>query len=104
MELEIRQYFIVSELRNTDEDTCARITDTLLSNNDLCAQWILATSTTTDDEHAFSILKMVVDLYITIRGFAFTKSCLELYKKATKKHVAKSKGIRKELFISHSTL
>ena len=37
MELEIRQYFIVSELRNTGEDTCARITDTLLSNDNLCA-------------------------------------------------------------------
>ena len=44
MELEIRQYFIVSELRNTDEDTRARITDTLLSNDNLCVQWILATS------------------------------------------------------------
>ena len=29
------------------------------------------TCTGRDDEHALSIFKMVIDLYLTIRGFAF---------------------------------
>ena len=52
-----------------------QIIDALFTKDDLHAQWALATSTGRDDEHALSIFKMVIDLYLTIRGFAFAKSC-----------------------------
>ena len=46
------------------------------------------------------MLKKIVDLYVTIRGFAFTSSCLEIYKQSKRKALQRSKGIRKELFTS----
>ena len=38
-----------------------------------------------DNDVTSAVLKQFVKLYVTIRGFAFTTSCLELYKQAHKK-------------------
>ena len=42
-------------------------------------------------------MKMVVDLYVTIRGFAFANAWVEQYKAATKTNLQKSKGLRKKI-------
>ena len=55
------------------------------------------------DESTLQLLKMIVELYLTIRVFAFAESCLELYKQETKRGNSKSKGIRKELFTSSNS-
>ena len=44
---------------------------------------------------------MMVELYVTITGFSFATSCVELYKQSTKKTLQKGKGIRKEVFTSN---
>ena len=43
------------------------------------------------------LLRMIIDLWITIRGFSFANSWLEMYKQENKKTVQKSKGVRKQL-------
>ena len=43
-----------------------------------------------------TVLKMMVELYVTIRGFAFASSCIELYKVAHKKKLQKSKALRRK--------
>ena len=99
MEIEIRQYLLVSRIAHMDDDGIRnQVIDALLSKDDLLAQWMLTTAT--EDEYTLVLFRMVIELYLTIRGFAFVKSCLELYKQATKKQITKSKGIRKELFTS----
>ena len=65
-------------------------------NADLLFQWSLLTATI-GDEVGNIILKKLADLYITIRGFAFASSCLELYKQQHKKRTQKSKALRKKL-------
>ena len=50
-----------------------------------------------DQEDREVLFEMVVDLWVTIRGFLFTSDWIELYKIANKKSVQKSKGKRKEL-------
>jgi hypothetical protein len=93
MEVQLRQHFCTNKL--TNESSSANIVHVLLAQDELYVQWRTTTSTSPDDEHALSIFKIVVELYVTIRGFAFAKSCVELYKQATKKQTAKSKGLRK---------
>ena len=44
-----------------------------------------------------TVLKMMVELYVTICGFAFASSCLELYKVAHKKKLQKSKALRRKV-------
>ena len=43
---------------------------------------------------------MLVGLYLTVRGFGFAASCLEIYKQAKRKALQRAKGLRKELFTS----
>jgi hypothetical protein len=53
------------------------------------------------NDNAPVLLHMIVELYVTIRGFSFASSFVELHKKSSKKSLQKGKGIRKELFTSN---
>lgn len=44
-----------------------------------------------------ALLSLIIDQWITIRGFTYTSHWMEMYKDTTKKKVQKSKGIRKTL-------
>ncbi len=59
-------------------------------------QWCMVT-TEVEDEEARSLLNMIVNLYVTIRGFSFAKSIMEQYKVSNKKNLQKSKALRKKL-------
>ena len=68
----------------------------VLKNEDLLFQWALVTSNS-DDEVGQKVLELICELYLTVRGFAFAKSCLELYKQTHKKSIQKSKALRKSI-------
>jgi len=73
------------------------ILEKALEDVDVRFYWDLAngiTSTEIGDE----LLKMVIDVYTTIRGNAFTKGFMEQYKQKNKKSTQKSKSLRKKLF------
>lgn len=76
----------------------------IITNDEVLFQWCLVTSSTegSADEQLASLLKMIIDLYVTIRGFAFASSCLELYKQAKKKTLQKTKPLRSKLAQSDS--
>ncbi len=50
-----------------------------------------------EEEEAQGLLELVVDLWITIRGFSFASTWMEKFKAEHKKSVQKSKGVRKQL-------
>ncbi len=94
MEEEIRNYLRIKLIQ--DEKTKERISEAILANEDVLFQWSLL-SAAVDDDPGKVILQMLAKLYITVRGFAFATSCLELYKQRHKKKTQKSKGLRKKL-------
>ena len=51
----------------------------------------------TDEQHAIQLLKEIVGLWVTIRGFSIAGAWLEQYKQASKSSVSKSKSLRKGL-------
>ena len=54
--------------------------DAILKSEDSWFEWcIIAVEA---DNAATTVLCQFIDLYITIRGFAFAKICLEMYKEA----------------------
>ena len=97
MEEEIRKEFVVSNAKTLNSETKKKVLDSVLSNDDLLFKWSLLTSTTIGDDMGNIILKKLAELYVTIRGFAFASSCLELYKQQHKKKTQKSKALRKKL-------
>ena len=86
----------VTALKKLDETTKITIIDATLANEDLLFQWALV-SANAHDFIGTAVLKKIVTLYITIRGFAFATSCLEIYKQRHRKNVQKSKALRREV-------
>ena len=77
----------------------AQIIEKVLTNKDLLHQWSFCMFDA--GEHVSNaILHKVVELYITIRGFAFASSCVELYEQSSKKALSKKKALRTELNLS----
>ena len=50
------------------------------------------------DKVGRELLEMIVDLWVTIRGFSFAGAWVELYKQKTKKTLQRSMGLRKGLY------
>lgn len=69
----------------------------IVGDADVQQHWCMAAVDIMDEEDADELLKMIVDLWITMRGFAITSLWMEEYKRATAKNVDKSKSLRKEL-------
>ena len=86
----VHQHLVVSAASSFTENTKAKILNPLIYNEDVLFQWCLLT-TDTDDVHVKELLEMIVKLYITTRGSSFANSCVELYKKYTKKLYKKAK-------------
>lgn len=96
MEEEIRKQLIVDKARDLSSGTKKNLLYAILANEDLLFQWSLLT-VNIDDDISSMILNKIAELFVTVRGFAFASSCLELYKQQFKKRTQKSKSLRKKL-------
>ena len=72
---------------------------TIVRNEDVLFYWCIAAADM-DEENSTTLLQMIVESWVTIRGFSFAGAWVELYKQRTKKTLKRSKGIRKALFTS----
>lgn len=59
--------------------------------------WALLSCDISHDENAIKLLRELIELWLTIRGFAVASSWLEQYKIKSKMNVSKKKGLRKNL-------
>ena len=66
------------------------------SNDKVLFHWCMLTAES-EDEDAQVVLEMLINLWITIRGFSFAGSWLEMYKQEKKKGLQCSKALRKEI-------
>lgn len=62
----------------------------IMQNQDVLFQWSWMAASV-DETVGTMALRRIVELYTTIRGFAFASSCIELYKSAHKKKIQKSR-------------
>ena len=69
----------------------------VIDDQDVQCYWHMLALYIIKDEDVAELLHAIVDLWITMRGFALTSSWLEQYKLANKKNVKKSKSLRKGL-------
>ena len=95
MEEEMRRLFTLGVQRPHEgvKDTAMK---TLLKSNDILFEWCLI-AVEADDDISTLVLEKIVELYVTVRGFAFAKSCMEMYKQAKKKTIQKSRALRSKL-------
>jgi len=76
------------------------IINTIIKNEVIQSYWTLISKCITSEEDAVELLREIVSVWVTIRGFSLAANWMEVYKQETKKTTKKSKGLRKEL--SHS--
>ena len=84
MELKVRQCFTIQERM-----TPKRIKSSIVCDDNVLLHWSMVT-VEIDDKSAGILLAKLAELYITIRGFSFTKTIVEQYKQASKKSTHKS--------------
>lgn len=90
------QRFSISASNKEDRGTRKALTEAIMQSEDVLFHWCLI-STNSDDDVAAVVLQKIVDLYVTVRGFAFASSCLELYKQAHHKTLQRRRALRSEL-------
>ena len=95
MELELRRHFTATNA-STNESLKDVAYKEILENEDVLFYWTVI-SVNWDSTESTELFKMIVEHYITVRGFSFASSFMEQYKQSEKKSTQKSKGLRKKL-------
>ena len=90
------QYCYSKAIQETTSDLREKVKLDAMTDEEICLYWCMLT-TDIDEEIGTILLSMIIDLYITIRGFSFTKSFMERYKQECKKSTQKSKALRENI-------
>ena len=88
LEEEIRKH--LHTLTSTGTPGLREIVHTLISSDDVHFYWCIATAEEVHDH----LLKMIVQLFVTVRGFAYASWWIERYKQTAKKSTQRSKSLR----------
>ena len=95
IEQQSRQFFSMKS-HHSHEGQINHVICTLMNDNDVLFQWCLL-SATIENHVAKTLFEKLVWLYVTVRGFAFAKSWLEIFKQSNKTHLQKKKALRREI-------
>ena len=68
--------------------------ESILANDDVLFYWSTL-SGNWEKEEADVLLRMIVEHWVTVRGFSFTSAFMEKFKQSNKKTIQKTKGLRK---------
>lgn len=96
IEEELRSYFKVSGVKEISDGARDTIVRAICSSDDVAFYWCML-CTDGGDEEKDELLLRIVNLWVTIRGFSFARSWMEMYKQANKKGTQRAKALRKDL-------
>ena len=101
----LRQY--LSELSSpaTTTGLKAKFVANLVANADVLFHWSIAAAgfDVDDVEVHETVLRMITELYVTIRGFSYASAWIEQYKQTQKKSTQRSKSLRKQLYTNKNS-
>ena len=95
MEMVVRNHLNKTHV-SARKDTIINVMD-ITSDEDVLFYWCMASTTSTEAVDDKCLLKMIAELWITVRGFSFVSGWMEEYKQATKRSLQKAKGLRSGL-------
>lgn len=96
IEIELRKFMSINNEALLDEGFKLRAYNLISENVDVLYNWKVCNP---DNEglNTEYLLQTIIETYITVRGFSFASSIMELYKQQKKKATQKSVGLRKKL-------
>ena len=99
-EIEINlQYKLVNQLQpsSTQQTTKAEMISSVLLNDDIQFYWSMLSTDIEDEQTGQELLREIVELWLTIRGFSVAREWMEMYRRCSAKTTKKSKPLRKSL-------
>ena len=77
----------------------AELIDDIIKSDDVQFYWLISTADFEEEDNDVTdvLLKKIVDLYFTMRGFSHVSAWMEKYKQSTKKSTQRSKSLRRDL-------
>ena len=95
VELEIRQHLSAA---NVSQDTNVKkiLLDKVFANEEVLFHWEII-SHNWEPVESLELLKIMIEHFITVRGFSFVAGFMELYKQTKKRSTGKAKALRKTL-------
>ena len=96
VEMNVRQHFSKTSAPTLSAGSKAELAESITINEDVLFYWSIISAEWEEKEEQI-LLRMLIDLWVTVHGFSFAESMLEMYKQAQKKTVQKLKGVRKQL-------
>ena len=97
MEEVVRQHLRKSNMRSLSSGGKHLLITKLSSDEDVRFNWCIAAADFEEAEEKI-LLDMIIELWVTIRGFSFVSGWIEQYKQSSKKTLQKSKALRSGLF------
>ena len=94
----------ISRVRVSSSRKSAMIKE-VIQSDDVQFYWIIcqADFEVDDEQVCETLLKMITELYLTVRGFAYASIWMEKYKQVAKKSIQRSKSLRKDLYSDNVT-
>ena len=92
VEMELRHHLTIANVQDMDQKFKDRVVSSIIADVDVQYYMECATEDLDEDERKELLLR-IVNSYITVHGFSFTKSWLEMYKWDENKKLQKSKSL-----------
>ena len=99
IEMKVRTYLFTVFRTSTShvENQREAVIRAVSNDTDVQFHWSMVSVDITIEEHALQILREIIGLWVTIRGFSIAGAWLEDYKHTSKSSTSKSKPLRKGL-------
>lgn len=96
METVVREQLRVDKATELEAGMKEKMVSNVMKSEDVRLQWGLI-GVELDEGRSETLLNMIVNEWITLRGFSFAGGYMEIYKQATKQSLQKTKGLRTKL-------
>ena len=97
MELVVRKQFCKEQVKQLQPGSRSMLIQLVHHDEDV-AFYCCMLFAEVEESVASALLHSIIKLWVTMRGFAFASSWIELYKQNSQKSLQRSKGLRKTLF------
>ena len=91
VETRLRQFLCVTEAPNITDGSKQTLVEHISCDEDVLFFWSIL-SAEWEEEEERTLFTMIIEMWITIHGFSFARSLLEMYKRPTKKACKSQRG------------
>ena len=84
VEMNVRRHFSKTSAPTLSAGSKAALVESIVSEEDVLFYWSIISAKWEEKEEQI-LLWMLIEMWVTVRGFSFAKSMLEMYKQAQKR-------------------